>query len=150
MIAATIPRTGQRIVGGVAVLAAGALLALAGGIAGTVFAITAAVAWLFAPPVFAFVLAQAGVAALATQLPTPIIAATELTLLVVLLTDPKLPLTLRPRAAAIVATATVVAIAWVVHPVPSWVTATLVLSGIAAITYAVHRYQLVSTTKLTP
>ncbi|MDL0125597.1 hypothetical protein PNP59_04210 [Halobacterium salinarum] len=138
----------QRLAGGIAMLLAAGLLGNLGGVAGVLFGGAAIGAWLVGPPVFAFVISQAGVAAISpVQFSIPI-AGMELALLVVLLSDSTVPWTATSRGGAALCAILGGALIWVGQHLPTWQLALAVLAVATLCIYGVHRYELLTTNQL--
>lgn len=138
----------QRILGLVAVLSAAALLSSLGGLPGVLFGVGAVGAWIAGPPVFAFVIAQAGVGAVFTPSFSLGVIGTELALVVVLLSDATLPWTNLSRGIAGGCAIFGGAVIWGGQSLPTWQLAGLILALGALLIYAVHRYELLTTNQL--
>jgi len=138
----------QRLAGGIAMLLAAGLLGRLGGVAGVLFGGVAIGAWLVAPPVFAFVLAQASVAAISPTQFSLSVAGIELALLVVLLSDVTVPWTATSRGVTALCAILGGALIWVGQPLPTWQLALAVLAVATLFIYGVHRYELLTTNQL--
>jgi hypothetical protein len=134
--------------GFLALLTAGSILTVLGGLTGAVFGIAAAIAWVAGPPVFAFVLAQAGLAALVSPPYSLLVALAELLLLVVLLSDPRVPWTGWSHTLAVSAVAVLVGLGWLLQSLSLWGLAVGTVVMLAVFIYAVHRYELLVTHQL--
>jgi hypothetical protein len=119
-----------------------------GGVLGGLFALTTVIVWVTAPPVFAFAIAQAGVAALSTPPITLRIMAVELVVLAMVLTDTTLTITVRSHGPAICALAITTGVLWLVQPHPIWIGSLVALTGLGLLVYATHRYELFTTHQL--
>lgn len=138
----------RRLLGLGAVLAVGSILGVLGGVPGLLFGATAVVVWLTTPPVFAFVLAQSGIAAVTSSPATPLVVVAELALLTMLLSDTRLDVSTRPIGGALLGVAVVAVGLWVMQPVSLWLTALGSLLGVSGLIYGVHRYELLATGQL--
>jgi len=138
----------QRVAGIGALIAVFAILAIRGGGPGIVFGLAAIVAWLAAPPVFAFVIAQAALAAVMSPPYDLRFVAAELATATLLLADTELPITLRTHGAAVCLVAVLIGGLWLVQPTAIWVTAISSLVSIGGLLYAGHRYELLTTAQL--
>lgn len=123
-------------------------LFLLGGLPGAVFGLTALGVWLVTPPVFAFVLAQAGVAAVTAPPYSTLVFGVEAALLVGVLSDSGIPFTIRSRVAAAGAVTAIAGGLWLNDAQPVWLAAGSTLAVVAVFLYAVHRYELLSTNQL--
>lgn len=142
------PRDWMRVGNGLAVVATAVLLGYLGGLSGIAFGVVAGVSWVLGPPVFAFVLGQAGLAAIATPPYSWLVVATECALIAVLLTDSRIPWTIQSRGIGLLAAAGLTTGIWLAQPMALWSVAIGCLTLIAVLTYGVHRYELLVTAQL--
>jgi len=119
-----------------------------GGVPGIMFGIASVITWLVAPPVFAFVIAQAGLAALATPPYSLSVVAAELALFGVIFTDPVHPWTQQSRATTVICVGFLTGGLWIGRSRPVWSLAVGVLAVFAVLLYAGHRYELLTTRQL--
>lgn len=134
--------------GALGILTAAAVLTITGGVAGLTYGIAAGFLWVITPPVFAFIVAQAGLAAVTGTPLTPLVAAAELGLVGVLASD----LQRFPRSAHAVAAigglCGVLVVTWVTVQSSMLAATAVVIVGCSVVLYAVHRYELIRTGKL--
>lgn len=138
----------QRGLGILALLVVVPTLVAIGGLAGIVFAAAVSILWFVAPPVFAFVFAQAGLAAVTSPPYPPIVLIGELGALAIVGSDPRLPLQARTFGVAIGGLVVLAGAVWVTHTTALWGAALLSLAGMGILLYGVHRYELLTTGQL--
>lgn len=138
----------QRLTSLGAFLGVAAGLFLLGGLSGAVFGVAALGVWLFAPPVFAFVLAQAGVAAVATTPYPALLVGVEATLFIGVLSDSRVPVTYLSRLAAGGSVAAIAGGVWLLASQSIWMLVIGTLAVVACLLYGVHRYELLLTGQL--
>jgi len=119
-----------------------------GGLLGAVFAFATAIVWLATPPVFAFVIAQAGLAAVIAPPYTLRVIIAELAVLTLVLTDTKLPVTIRTQGLALCWLAVITGVLWLAQPFDIWIGSLAALASIGLLLYAGHRYELLATGQL--
>lgn len=135
-------------VGAVAATGTVGVLFVLGGVPGLLFGLAATAAWVVAPPVFAFAVGQAGLAAVVEAPFPPVVAIGELTVLAFLFSDPDLPLTARTWALPALGTAVLAGIVWAAVGEGLAAVGVVCLAGLAVLAYAVHRYELLATGQL--
>jgi|GEM_PF-1939918 hypothetical protein len=129
-------------------LGIGSLLALtgvlytAGGHVTAAFGLAAAGAWLLGPPVFAFVLGQTGLAVVLTPASPALLAVGEVALLGLLFSDVAVPAPVPAWSLAVLLGGVVGGAAVLALPTSIPLAATVILTGIGAVSYSVHRYAL--------
>lgn len=125
----------------------GALFVL-GGVPGLLFGLVAAAAWTLTAPVFAFVIGQAGIAAVVDAPYPPLVVAAEFAVLALLVSDRSLPPTARTWGVPVLGSTALGLGVWVAYSHSLAAAAVLCLAGATALTYAVHRYELLVTDQL--
>jgi len=138
----------QRGLGVLALLVVVPTLVTIGGLPGGVFAAAVVIAWLTAPPVFAFVFAQAGLAAVTSPPYPPIVLVGELGVLALAISDPRLPLQARTYGIAVGGVAVLAGAVWLTHTTALWGAVLVSLAGTGMALYGVHRYELLTTGQL--
>lgn len=138
----------QQLAGVLSLLAVVAALAILGGFPGIIFGLAVVITWLAAPPVFAFVIAQAGLAAFSTPTGSSRFVAAEIAVVALLLSDRQLSVTLRTHGVAICYISLVAGAVWLLQPASIWVGAIVSLAGVAVALYTGHRYELLATGQL--
>lgn len=133
----------------IALLVTTGTLFVLGGFPGLLFGLGATLVWLLAPPVFAFAVGQAGVAAVVSIPYPPLIVVAELALLTILIGDNQLPATLRTWTLPVLGSTIVAVGVWTVSSYSLTAAAGFTLAGLAVLTYALHRYELLITDQLT-
>jgi len=129
--------------GGVSLVALTVLLYTAGGSVSLLFGLTAALAWLFGPPLFAFVLGQAGVAAFAPSMSLPTFILVELAVVLLLFGDVAIDSPIHNWSRAVLLGGIVAITTAVVLTVQSSLLAAgaVCLGAFGVLIYAVDRYE---------
>jgi hypothetical protein len=146
-VATSTPST-RGVLGVLSGIIVGGILMAMGGVTGIAFTVVAATAWWGAPPVFAVILGQAGLAAITAPPYSPLVWVAEGALVVLLLGDPHLKFSLKTASALLGLVTLLTVVTWVAVQQLPRVGATTLLTVSAVLVYGVHRYEVVRTGKL--
>lgn len=127
--------------GVVALLAVSGVLYQAGGGVPVAFGAAAAVAWVLGPPVFAFTIGQAALAAVVDPSELLLVGVGEAALVGVLFSDTEVPFPIRSWLSALLLAAPVVAATAVLQSRSLRLGAATYVCGFGILLYGVHRYE---------
>jgi hypothetical protein len=131
-------RDGLGVVG---LLAVSGVLYEAGGAVPATFGVVIAVVWGLGPPVFAFAIGQAALAAVVSPSDLLVVAVGEAALLGVLLSDVEVPFPVRSWLSGLLLAGPVVAATAVPQSRSLWLGAATCVCGFGGLLYGVHRYE---------